>query len=118
MPSEFYDADETGAPEAREARLFARLPAFLAMAKAEAPGWARHLDGIDPTAVTGRAALAALPVLRKSDLPALQAASPPFAGFVTGRPVARIMLSPGPIFEPQSARPDPWRMARALFAAG
>jgi phenylacetate-CoA ligase len=118
MSGEFFDAGESEAPSAREARLLERLPGFLAAAMAEAPGWARHLAGIDAAAITGRAALAALPLLRKSDLPALQRETPPFGGFVTRRPVARIMVSPGPILEPQPAGPDPWRMARALFAAG
>jgi phenylacetate-CoA ligase len=118
MPSEFYEAGETEAPDTREARLLERLPGFLAMAKAEAPGWAKHLTGIDPSAVTSRAALGNLPLLRKSDLLALQRETPPFGGFVTQRPVARIMVSPGPILEPQSRGADPWHMARALFAAG
>jgi len=30
----------------------------------------------------------------------------------------RVFSSPGPIFELEGARPDQWRMARALFAAG
>ena len=30
----------------------------------------------------------------------------------------RVFASPGPIYEPESARKDYWRMARALFAAG
>jgi len=118
MPGEFYEACETESPSAREGRLLERLAGFLATAKAEAPGWARHLAGIDPNTVTSRAALASLPLLRKSDLPALQRETPPFGGFVTGRPVARIMVSPGPILEPQGRGADPWRMARALFAAG
>ena len=37
-----------------------------------APGWAKHLKGVDPKSVTSRAALAKLPVLRKSDIAALQ----------------------------------------------
>jgi phenylacetate-CoA ligase len=118
MSGEFFDAGESEAPLAREGRLLERLPGFLASAIAEAPGWARHLAGIDAKAVNSRMALAALPLLRKSDLPALQRETPPFGGFVTRRPVARIMVSPGPILEPQAASADPWRMARALFAAG
>ena len=118
MAGEFYDAAERGASLAREARLFQRLPTFLAMAIEEAPGWARQLADIDPTIIVSRTALARLPLLRKSDLPALQRQDPPFGGFVTRRPIARIMVSPGPILEPQACGPDPWRMARALFAAG
>lgn len=118
MSGEFHDAAETQAPELREARLLEAMPAFLTRAAAEAPGWARRLSTIDLAAVTSRAALAGLPLLRKSDLPALQAESPPFGGLVSGLAPARIMVSPGPIFEPQAEGPDPWRMARALFAAG
>jgi phenylacetate-CoA ligase len=118
MSGEFYDIGETEAAQDREERLFVRLPSFLALAKAEAPSWASHLAAIEPEGITSRAALAALPLLRKSDLPARQSEHPPFGGFVTGRPVARIMLSPGPIFEPQAIGADPWRIARALFAAG
>lgn len=118
MPGDYYDAMETQEPSLREAGILARLPAFLALAMREAPGWARHLAGVEPGTIASRAALAALPLLRKSDLPALQGENPPFAGFVTGQPIARIMVSPGPIFEPQAAGADPWGMARALFAAG
>jgi phenylacetate-CoA ligase len=87
---------------------------------AAAPGWAEHLKGIDPRAVTSREALAALPVLRKSALHDLQARRPPFGGFVTSpaSEVARVFMSPGPIFEPEGRGADWWRAARALYAAG
>ncbi len=64
--------------------------------------------------------LAALPILRKADLPALQEQAPPFAdllGLPLGR-LARIYLSPGPILDPEGDVPDYWRFARALVAAG
>jgi phenylacetate-CoA ligase len=114
-----YDALETRAPAEREADLFSRLPDILRKAMA-APGYAEHLKGIDPAAITDRVALAKLPVLRKSNLPALHKAAPPFGGFVTGPTgsFGRLFTSPGPIFEPESAHRDPWRGARALFAAG
>ena len=115
----FYDSLETRSTDAREAELFARLPQVLARAM-KAPGWAKHLGAIEPAAVTSRAALAALPVLRKAELPGMQKADPPFAGFVAG-PLAsfgRLFTSPGPIFEPECRHEDPWLAARALFAAG
>jgi phenylacetate-CoA ligase len=117
--TDHYDTLETRAPATREAELFSRLPNILRKAM-EAPGYAAHLRGIDPSQITNRAALAKLPVLRKSDLPALHKASPPFGGYVTGFPgaFARLYTSPGPIFEPEAAHNDPWRGARALFAAG
>jgi phenylacetate-CoA ligase len=114
-----YDALETREPAAREAELFSRLPGVLRSAMA-APAYAERLGGLDPATVTSRAALAGLPVLRKSELPALHKASAPFGGFVAASPgsFARLFTSPGPIFEPEGRQADPWRGARALFAAG
>ncbi|MCW2220060.1 phenylacetate-CoA ligase [Bradyrhizobium japonicum] len=114
-----YDARETREPAVREAELFSRLPEVLRGAMA-APAYAERLKGIDPAAVTSRAALAGLPVLRKSELPALHKAPAPFGGFVPAAPgsFARLFTSPGPIFEPEGRQADPWRGARALFAAG
>lgn len=117
--TDHYDALETRDPAEREADLFARLPHVLRNA-ITAPGYARHLPGIDPATITDRAALAKLPLLRKSDLPALHKAAPPFGGFVAPSPgtFGRLFTSPGPIFEPEPTHADPWRGARALFAAG
>jgi phenylacetate-CoA ligase len=117
--SEFYDSLERRDGEAREADLFARLPTVL-QAAISAPGYAAHLKGVDPIAIKSRAALAQLPILRKSDLPALHKARPPFGGFVPqpAGSFARLFTSPGPIFEPEGREPDVWRAARALFAAG
>lgn len=117
--TEHYDALETRQPAEREAALFARLPEVLRQAMA-APAYANLLRGIDQASVTSRDALARLPVLRKSELPALHKAAPPFGGFVAEKPggFARLFTSPGPIFEPEGRQADPWRGARALFAAG
>jgi phenylacetate-CoA ligase len=117
--SDYYDALETRAPAEREAELFSRLPGVLRRAMA-APAYAERLRGIDPGDITSRAALAGLPLLRKADLPALHKAAPPFGGFVEGAPgsFGRLFTSPGPIFEPEPVHADPWRGARALFAAG
>lgn len=116
----YYDALETRAPDERERSLTAALPKQVAHAKAYAPYFARVLADFDAREVTSRGALAKLPVTRKSDLIDLQKAAPPFGGLVaepSGR-LANIFMSPGPIYEPQGRRPDYWRMARALFAAG
>jgi phenylacetate-CoA ligase len=117
--TDHYDSLETRSVDEREADLFARLPDMLRKAMA-APAYAERLAGIDLKSVTDRTALSKLPVLRKSDLPALHKASPPFGGFVAGKTGAfgRLFTSPGPIFEPEPAHADPWRGARALFAAG
>ncbi|GGF04800.1 AMP-binding protein [Stappia taiwanensis] len=120
MSAEHFDQLEIQDPDAREADLFARLPAQIAYAKDNAPGWAAHLAGIDAEAVSSREALAALPVLRKPELMAAQVQNPPFGGFAAGDPSAfgRIFMSPGPVWEPQGEGTDPWSCARALFAAG
>src|ERR1700687_4178499 len=117
--TEHYDALETREPAMREADLFSRLPDVLRSAMA-APSYAERLKGTDAGSITSGAALARLPVLWKSDLPALHRASPPFGGLVTGLPgsFGRLFTSPGPIFEPEPAHADPWRGARSLFAAG
>src|ERR1700759_1852807 len=117
--SNHYDARETREPAAREADLFARLPDVLRKAMA-APAYAERMKGVDPDSIIDRTALARLPVLRKSELPALHKASPPFGGFIADTPgsFARLFTSPGPIFEPEGAHADPWRGARALFAVG
>ena len=117
--TDHYDAAETRDPRDRETSLFFRLPRVLEAALA-APGWRDHLAAIDPRTVTDRAALARLPILRKSDLPAMQRASLPFAG-LTPAPAtdfARLFTSPGPIYEAEPRDADPWHAARALFAAG
>jgi phenylacetate-coenzyme A ligase PaaK-like adenylate-forming protein len=118
MP-EHYDALETRDPVAREREQFARLGELIACAMT-APGWAKHLEGIDPKSVTSRASLTKLPVMRKSDLAALQKAHPPFGGLNTTAPgrVRRLLMSPGPIFEPEGEGADWWGAARAVYAAG
>lgn len=118
--ADYFDSLETRDPAVRESDLMARLPGQVAHAVSSAPGWARHLAGIDAEAVSSRKALGALPVLRKADLKAFQEAEPPFGGFAAGGPEnwGRLFMSPGPIFEPMGLAADPWRAARALHAAG
>ncbi|MEO7114564.1 MAG: AMP-binding protein [Caldimonas sp.] len=125
-----YDALETRSADEREASLARALPAQIANARHHATAMAERLHDIDPASVMSRADLARLPVLRKSELFERQkasASSDVFGGFSTigwgvsrppGRRALRVFSSPGPIHEPESARPDYWRMARALHAAG
>ena len=119
MTSEHFDRLETRDPDARERDFFGRLPSFIALAM-RAPGWATQLAGIDPNAVTSRAELAKLPLLRKSELADRQKEQPPFGGFNVTSPgrMRRLLMSPGPIFEPEGEGKDFWGAARALFAAG
>ena len=113
------DALETRAPAERERDLLARLPALVARAQS-APGWAKILAGVDPHAITSRAALAQLPVTRKSGLKALQERDLPFGGLTATATsdLAHVFMSPGPIFDPEGRSRDWWRFGRPLFAAG
>lgn len=129
--SEFFDVLETRAPEQRERELMAALPGAIAHAMARSPAIAEQLRGVDPATIDSRAALARLPVLRKHELLERQqhsrddAAAPAgpvkaFGGFsaIGWGEALRVFASPGPIYEPESARADYWRFARALYAAG
>ena len=61
--------------------------------------------GFDPAAVRSLADLSGLPVMKKEDLLKIQRENPPFGGFLASdlKDVARIYVSPGPIFEPALA---------------
>ena len=115
-----YDALETRDPQEREQALMAALPEQVALAKRRSPAYGTLLADIDPFAVDTRQALARLPVTRKSALPALQHADPPFGGLTavpTGE-LLRIFASPGPIYDADAAGTDVWHTARALYATG
>jgi phenylacetate-CoA ligase len=121
---EHFDELETRDPDLREQAQFDALIEQLRNAKANAPGFAEILKGIEPSDVANRAALAKLPIVRKSELIERQKklfeGHDPFGGLTavkTGR-LARIFASPGPIYDPEAMRPDYWRLARALFGAG
>src|SRR5262245_47485397 len=117
--ADHYDFTEIRDPAARERELMARLPDVLTRA-IKAPGWAAQLEGFEPWSVASREALAKLPVLRKSDLLARQKEHPPFGGFnaTPAGKVKRLLMSPGPIFEPEADARDWWGAARACYAAG
>lgn len=110
-----YDTDETRSDAARQADDADRLAALLRAARAQVPFWRDRLPEPD----AGGVDLAALPVLRKSDLPAMQAAAPPFGGLTALAPggFARLFVSPGPIHEAVPAGGG-WSAARPLHAAG
>ncbi|AAV96516.1 AMP-binding protein [Ruegeria pomeroyi] len=114
-----FDPLETRTDDQRAADLASALPQQIARAKT-APGFARLLADVDPAAITDAAALATLPVLRKSELSRAQGEHPPFGGF-TVKPAhgfAHVFQSPGPIYEPGGTDHDWWRMGRFLHAAG
>ncbi len=122
--STFFDALEQRDPLVREAELMAALPRQVAHAQANAPAFTASLAGVDAASINSRAALAGLPVIRKYELLARQQAhrqADVFGGFSAqtfGPGMRRVFASPGTIYEPEGTRPDYWRIARAMFAAG
>ena len=121
MSTEFFDALEARDPAERETALMAALPALIAHAQSNSPAYAELLAGIAAADISSRTALATLPLTRKSSLAAAQAARRALrlGGFAAGVP-QRIFQSPGPLYEPEpdADGADPWRVARALHAAG
>jgi phenylacetate-CoA ligase len=118
--SQFYDRKEIRDPAARERALFRELRALLTESAGKAPALKAQLKGIDIAKLRSRADLARVPVIRKSDIKAMQEETPPFAGLSTRTRAGlmRILVSPGPIFEPEGGEVDWWGAARAFFAAG
>ncbi len=125
--SNYFDALETRDGATREAALMTALPGQVAHAKKSSPALQQILKDVDPASVSSRQALAGLPVTRKHELLERQQAgragggTDVFGGFAAvgyGAQMPRIFSSPGPIYEPEGAAKDYWRMARAIFAAG
>ena len=122
--SHHFDALEMRSPAEREAALLAALPQQVAHAQKNSPAFAKSLAGVDAKSVHTREALAQLPVIRKYELLAqqqAQRASNVFGGFAAigfGKAMPRVFASPGTIYEPEGARADYWRMARAVYSAG
>ena len=125
----FYDTLETRSHTEREAALMLSLPHQIANAQKNSAAFASILKSIDASQINNRKALAKLPVTRKHELLERQEAARAtnssqhtvFAGFNTqtfGAAIPRVFASPGPIYEPEGAGRDYWRMARAIFAAG
>jgi phenylacetate-CoA ligase len=118
--SKHFDALETRTTDERKSALATRLPLQIAHAKANTAYFAESLKNVDAAAITSTAALAALPVVRKSDLIELQKQQRPFGGLAASGwgKLGRVFSSPGPIYEPEGRVADYWRTARALYAAG
>lgn len=120
MERSYYHPDEVRDPETRERALMMALPQIVAAAQRHAPAYAERLARVRPGEITSRQALAQLPLTHKSELIDLQRLNPPLGGFATipMSAAARVFASPGPIYEIEARRPDFFRMARALHAAG
>ncbi len=115
-----YDRLEVRAPELRERALFKDLRAIMRAARPRAHALRKQLQGINLDDIKTRIDLSRIPVVRKSDIVQLQADEPPFGGLTSVRAgsMRRLLMSPGPIFEPDGHAKDWWGAARALYAAG
>jgi phenylacetate-CoA ligase len=99
-----------------------KLSKIISHAYENAPAFKKIMDsvGAKPGDIARIEDLERLPVTEKADLVELQAADPPFGGFVTQESgkLRRIFASPGPIYEPWPHRVEDDRWAEALFGAG
>ncbi len=76
--------------------------------------------GLVPADIQGVDDLVKIPVLQKDTLISAQNHNPPFGGLLAAdfSSVARVFISPGPIFDPQGVERDFWRWEEVLKAAG
>ncbi len=129
----YFEERERASASEREQALLSRLAPALKRARERAPAVAAQLQGLNLDAFGDLSSLAQIPVVRKSELlqaqlamrqgaagQQLPAVSRIFGGFsaIGWGEAARVFASPGPIYEPESKRPDYWGFARALYAAG
>ncbi len=116
---QYFDDLEVRSTDQRAADLARALPEQIARAKT-ATGIAALLGDVDAATITSAADLANLPVIRKSEQVAAQAANAPFGGFTTvsADGFEHIHQSPGPIYEPGRISGDWWRIGRFLHACG
>ncbi len=126
-----YDALEARDPAQRERDMLSALPALVRRAQITLAG-AERLGRVDAEAITSRQAFARLPVMRKTELferqnagraampwdPLGGASTIGWRGMVAAHGARRVFQSPGPIYEPEGTRQDPFRAARAIWAAG
>ncbi len=118
--SEYFDYKEIRSQNERENDHLEKLCDLINSAKELSPFYGKTLSRIDTGDLKSISDLAALPIVRKSELIELQNTAPPFGGLgmVPAGEMARLFLSPGPIVEPQGKDEDIWRVARALYAVG
>jgi phenylacetate-CoA ligase len=108
-------------PDAYTRGFDAAVRALVTEATERVPAFAARLGdaGLTAADVSSADDLARLPTLWKDRLLEIQQAAPPFGGLVAAdAPVRRVFQSPGPLYEPEMDRPDPWRWGPALEAAG
>ena len=133
--SDFYTAlcaAEKRPPALRNETQLHELPVQIKQAQQKSAAFAKILKDVNAYEVTSRAALARLPVTRKTELLDRQkearsvtattmSVADIFGGFSSiayGANMPRVFASPGTIYEPEGKAVVYWRSARALAAAG
>lgn len=116
----YYDDLETRDPTSREDALAGALAGQVTYAKEKTAYFGNLLKDVDTGMITSRAALARLPVTRKSDLVNIQSPGNPLGGMTTtvAGGLSRIFQSPGPTYDAEGFGSDWWGTARALYASG
>ena len=108
-----------GARAEYQARWLAKL---VPHAWEKAPGVRRRLEHarVRPAEIRSVDDLVRVPVIKKSEMPDLQKADPPFGGFCTVpmAKIRKIFVSPGPILEPMGPEISEWHAETGLFAGG
>ena len=118
MTDAYFDALETRSADQRAQDMARDLPEQIAHAKNNTEAYGAYLAKIDPAAITDRASLATLPVMRKANMVVDAGGELPIKRFIA-RPfdeIEHIFQSPGPIYEPGMTSHDWWRWGRALKA--
>lgn len=116
----YFDALEIRSADERAADIAEKLPKLIEHAKNNTAYYATSLKEVDPNQITDAAALADLPIVRKTQLISAHDGKPAYTQFTT-RPQAEIdqlFQSPGPIFEVGMRTSDWWRFGRAVAAVG
>ncbi len=112
-----FGPEEAWPQEERQRRQLDRLRQVLGQTGAPAARERAREAGLLDGAPTLQA-LRRVPLLRKEELPRVQAERWPLGGWVWWERVRRLFVSPGPIFDPEGPGPDYWGCAPALHAAG
>lgn len=102
--------------------VMSELQEFIHHAYEKSEGFRKRMmkSGLKPHDIQTKEDLSKLPVLKKEDLTDWQKENAPFGGLTTipSSKMARLFMSPGPIYDPQSIEDDHWRFSEALAAAG
>jgi phenylacetate-CoA ligase len=102
--------------------MMSSLPEIISYAYEHADAFKKRMKkvGLTPEDILTYADLVKIPVLKKDQLLDMQKESPPFGNLTSAysTAMARIFMSPGPIYDPQANKADYWRFSEALQVAG